>query len=595
MAQIYDLSTSTGGPSNGLIIKRDGGNTGFYSAALSFDVGGGGGGAKMYTSRLSATGGIFYLNTDATNGVSYTRVQVNQAGEWTWLNNSVNTGATAMTLSGQNLVVNGQIQSNLEDGLVSTSQNAANNGLYLQVRPYSGQSGYFTLTENAVADRWAIGIQPGDGTLYFRAGQVTATAVATLNSSGKLALGTGTIYGSSALSLPWQGVSTSTSAIYNIDPLTAAPNRGAFGEFVFKSSSSFANNAAQAMMYLAARNYGTAPGTANDFTQKVGLWIRGYYDNGSTGVPIYLGGYSYSSTQFGMVIDQSNNVGIGVDPAYQLDIGNGTTVADRVRLQRGSDDANQFMTMGWNSISVHRADVTLSSSQTSLAFNQVGSNGTRTPLYIDSTAFVGVGTTAPVSRLEVLSTPSGARHGITVTNSDNGAGPAYIAFKGYDWVRSAIWHDRAGGYPLQFAVNPNTTTLCVGGCAVVGWFTAAGIFYVKSAATSGNFQGNIVTGSSGTASIGALSAGGGVIDTNITINQSSQGGTMLFLCSVNTSAGTNTTSAVYMIQFYFDGDNTPAATLISGSNSWTFGKSGSNTLTVSGPGGNNAYAWFGNK
>jgi hypothetical protein len=89
--------------------------------------------------------------------------------------------------------------------------------------------------------------------------------------------------------------------------------------------------------------------------------------------------------------------------------------------------------------------------------------------------------------------------------------------------------------------------------------------------------------------------GASVYDTGITINQSSAGGTMLFMCSVNSSNGTSTSSAVYMIQFYYDGNNTPSATLISGSNSWTFSKSGSNTLTVTGAAGNASYGWIGNK
>ena len=78
----------------------------------------------------------------------------------------------------------------------------------------------------------------------------------------------------------------------------------------------------------------------------------------------------------------------------------------------------------------------------------------------------------------------------------------------------------------------------------------------------------------------AASSGATVIDTGITINASNGGGTMMVLASRNTAAGTATQSAIYMLQFYYDGNNIPAKTLISGTNIMTINKSASNTLTV---------------
>ena len=80
-----------------------------------------------------------------------------------------------------------------------------------------------------------------------------------------------------------------------------------------------------------------------------------------------------------------NRVGIGtVSPAYQLDLQGGATTNERIRLLRGTDDTNQFMTLGYNHISTHRANVALASAQTGLSFKQVGSDGTRTVMAIDS-------------------------------------------------------------------------------------------------------------------------------------------------------------------------------------------------------------------
>lgn len=82
-------------------------------------------------------------------------------------------------------------------------------------------------------------------------------------------------------------------------------------------------------------------------------------------------------------------------------------------------------------------------------------------------------------------------------------------------------------------------------------------------------------------------AGPTVIDTGITINQGAFGGTMMVFASRNTGTGTNTDSAVYLLQFYQDGNNAPAVTFLHGDLDFvTFGTSGSNTLTVNGNAGN---------
>ena len=85
----------------------------------------------------------------------------------------------------------------------------------------------------------------------------------------------------------------------------------------------------------------------------------------------------------------TNKMGIGTStPDYQLDLQGGATNNERLRLLRGTDDTNQFMTMGWNNISTHRANVALASAQTNLSFNQVGSDGTRTAMAINGSGHV---------------------------------------------------------------------------------------------------------------------------------------------------------------------------------------------------------------
>jgi hypothetical protein len=91
-----------------------------------------------------------------------------------------------------------------------------------------------------------------------------------------------------------------------------------------------------------------------------------------------------------------------------------------------------------------------------------------------SSGRMGIGTTSPVSKLEVRDALNSTNFtGITVTNSEGGGSNlsrAGIAFKAYDWVQGAIWHGRNMGDGNQGALvlgtNPNTSDLTVGG--VVG-------------------------------------------------------------------------------------------------------------------------------
>lgn len=91
-------------------------------------------------------------------------------------------------------------------------------------------------------------------------------------------------------------------------------------------------------------------------------------------IAFYVDGFSEK-----MRLDSSGNLGIGItNPAYQLQISGGTTVATRIQLNRGSDDANQNLRLGWNAIKTTRLSTALSGVQTNLDFVQVGSDGERT-------------------------------------------------------------------------------------------------------------------------------------------------------------------------------------------------------------------------
>jgi len=142
----------------------------------------------------------------------------------------------------------------------------------------------------------------------------------------------------------------------------------------------------------------------NDKYLTTGVASRVFLFQGAIRFDLAASGSAGSNLSFtqAMTLDASGNLGIGTtSPAYQLDLGGGTTVNQRIRLQRGSDDANQYGTYGWNQINVYRANVALASPQSDFSINQVGSDGSRTPFYISSSGNVGIGTSSPSELLHI--------------------------------------------------------------------------------------------------------------------------------------------------------------------------------------------------
>lgn len=146
-----------------------------------------------------------------------------------------------------------------------------------------------------------------------------------------------------------------------------------------------------------------------------------YSGNSCSNYPLVVGDYA-TSTFFhvngvGTVYSRCN-VGIGtVSPSYQLDMGSGATINQRIRLQRGSDDTNQNMLLGWNNIVVTRSNVSISSAQTDFSIIQCGSDGARVPFNIGVGGQACFACTVCVPQLVVCKTYSANNLMLSVANS----------------------------------------------------------------------------------------------------------------------------------------------------------------------------------
>jgi hypothetical protein len=215
-------------------------------------------------------------------------------------------------------------------------------------------------------------------------------------------------------------------------------------------------------------------------------------------------------------------------------------------------------------------------------------------LTVTNAGDVGIGTSAPAVRLDV----SGG--GIRGQALDATGSPALFTSTG----GGVLYHNGGGAVVLRAYANASGTAgeltfntnaaermrIDGSGNVLIGSTAASGLGTKTKFSTNGGA--GAYNGSIGS----VVGSGTGAIDTAIPINQYAGGAAVLLMASRNTSNGTNTDSAVYMVRFFYDGNNAPTTTFIAGTNFLTFGVSGSQTLTVTNAGGGNAsYAWFGNK
>ncbi len=149
------------------------------------------------------------------------------------------------------------------------------------------------------------------------------------------------------------------------------------------------------------------------------------------------------------------------------------------------------------------------------------------------------------------------------------------------------WNSGSSPSQLRLMTTPTATTNAVDRWSITetgllssGNITEATPSFLKAISINGTRK--IAFGFNGNSCFfGSMAdgSGTGTVDTGISVNQGNAGGTALVMISVNAGAGTNTNSALYFLKFYYDGNNTPADTLVEGGALVVWGQSANNTLT----------------
>ena len=159
----------------------------------------------------------------------------------------------------------------------------------------------------------------------------------------------------------------------------------------FRSTTETANHGANAWIYL-ERQAWKSPGTGDDFADKVGVHIDGFYDGMGSGLPIFLGGMSYNQ-DLPWVTIAGGNVGIGTTgPKERLSVAGGNVAVKdgalyvQTTAAPGHSDENSLVLVN------HVNDY-------SEVFNNAGK-----PLALQVTVGgrVGIGTSNPTETLEVV-------------------------------------------------------------------------------------------------------------------------------------------------------------------------------------------------
>ncbi len=416
------------------------------------------------TANSGQIGGNLALYTRNNNGNDNLGIYIDHAG-----NTGINT-----TSPGARLDVcgaDGRIQSRVE----------SSDGSTINVRPNAGKCGWISYTEDAVADRWGIGIKNGDAKLYFASGNVGSgggTTRMVLDGSGNLGINTTTPCSKLQISS-----GPNTDGLF-INKIAACTNKQ--GVFISADDSVGA--------YIAG---GTAPdGTALQTDGFGRMVIQGGTSEGFQFQTSTVTGGSAQSWTTRMAIKQSGNVGIGttspctifsittaggsytapdtnnVSNIYVYNSNSSCTTAHSMLTLRtnNSTGGNPFISFDVNQVTGWAMGLDNSDSdkfKLNWGWNTLTSN---TALTVSTSSLaVGIGTSSPLGstteRTLHLSDAGGGYATLYVTNAAN-------SVKGIIAIASSqqtVSFGSQSNHALRLVTNDTTRMLInTGGCAGIG-------------------------------------------------------------------------------------------------------------------------------
>lgn len=322
------------------------------------------------------------------------------------------------------------------------------------------------------------------------------------------------------------------------------------GLTVGKGGGAVATNTAVGVSALAANTSGThsaAFGNQALYSNKTG--VRGVAIGNGALFANTTGNYNVAVGDNALVNNTtaSNNTAVGYQAGYSNTTGTGVAALGYL-AGYGSTTASYSVAIG---------NQALQSNSTSNSNTAVGGFSLNLATGVNNTA-IGYASGSAIttgSKNTILGSYNGNQGGLDIRTASN-----YVVLSDGDGNPRATWDSTGklwnGGVPATDFTGPNTKA----------------IFRNSSSDAS-----NTAVSLGSTYNTGATST----FDTGIPINAGEGAMSGIFILSGNTGAGTATRHAVYLVSFYYSGNNTPTAIYIAGSSSFaTFGKSAGNTLTI---------------